>query len=101
MCVWPAGRDCAGMGEGRHRGEVGLRPKSLRIVFALLVAAATSATIFVAMDVTLLLLSSGDGNSLGFVLETIRFLWPIGFVVALIHAVVLGVPAYLVAQRLG
>jgi hypothetical protein len=89
------------MGEGRDLRGVGLRSNPLPIVFALLAAAATSATVFVATDITLLLLSPGDGNSLGFVLETIQFLWPIGFVAALVHAVVLGLPAYLLARRLG
>jgi hypothetical protein len=75
--------------------------QSLRVVFALFAAAAVSATIFVAVDVTPLLLSPAEADSISFVLETIVLLWPLAFGVALIHAVALGLPAYLVLSRRG
>jgi hypothetical protein len=64
---------------------------------ALLAAAAASATVFVAADLALLL-PSEQADSVEFVLQTIGFLWPLSFAVAFVHAVGLGLPAYLLLR---
>ena len=74
---------------------------ALRVIAALAVAAATSATLFVAVDIALLLWADGEGNTPGFIAGSIVFLWPIAFAVAAIHAAGLGLPAYLVLSRYG
>jgi hypothetical protein len=73
----------------------------LRVTASLAAAATTSATVFVAADLTLFFTGGGEGNSLGSATETARFLWPIAFGVASLHALGLGWPAYLAAKRLG
>jgi hypothetical protein len=67
----------------------------------MLAAAGTAATVFVAVDVAALLLTQSDGNTMGFVAETIAFIWPIAFVVALAHALVVGLPLFLLLSWLG
>jgi hypothetical protein len=65
-----------------------------------LAAAGTAATVFVAVDVAALLLMQSDGNTIGFVAEAIAFIWPIAFVVALAHALVVGLPLFLLLSWL-
>lgn len=72
-----------------------------RVTLALLAAAAASATVFVAVDVGWLLTMPGEGDTLGFAAQSALFLWPVAFIVALVHAVVLGLPAYFVLNRRG
>jgi hypothetical protein len=74
---------------------------ALRIVLALVAAAATSATVCTAANAAFLLLSPAAADSLGFIAETSSFVWPIAFVVALAHGIVLGLPAYLLIRALG
>lgn|GEM_PF-2548401 len=72
----------------------------IRVTAALLIAAAASATVFVIADLVALLVSGG-ADSAGFVLETIGFLWPASYAVAFVHAVGLGLPAYLLLRWRG
>jgi hypothetical protein len=67
----------------------------------MLAAAGTAATVFVAVDVAALLLTPSDGNTIDFVAKTIAFIWPIAFVVALAHALVMGLPLLLLLSGLG
>jgi hypothetical protein len=73
----------------------------IRIVTALLAAAAASATLFVAADLIGLLLLPADPDIAGEALDHILLLWPPAFAVALAHAVALGLPAFLVLKRRG
>jgi hypothetical protein len=70
----------------------------LRVIAALLVAATASATVFVAADLVLLPLSPDEADPAGFILQTVAFLWPVTFTVAFAHALVLGLPAYLLLR---
>jgi len=72
-----------------------------RVALALAAAAATSATLFVAADVAFLFVIPAAANTVGFAAKSAAFLWPIAFVVAAVHAVGVGLPAYLVVSRLG
>ena len=72
-----------------------------RVALALLAAAATSATLFIAADIALLFVAGGNGNTPGFVRASIGFLWPTAFVVALAHAIAPGLPAFLWLRRFG
>jgi hypothetical protein len=72
----------------------------LRVPAAILVAAATSAAIFVCTDLIGLLLPTMGADSLDLALPHIALLWPASFIVALVHATGLGLPAYLVLRRL-
>ncbi len=68
---------------------------------ALLAAAATSATLFVAADLVGLLLLPTTEDIGGQALDHIVLLWPPAFAVALAHAVALGLPAFLILKRRG
>lgn len=70
-----------------------------RIATALLTAAATSATLFVAADLIGLLFLPADPDLGGEALDHILLLWPPAFAVALVHAVALGLPAFLILKR--
>jgi hypothetical protein len=72
----------------------------LRVTAAILAAAATSATLFVAVDLIGLLLPTMGADSLDLALPHIALLWPASFIVALVHATGLGLPAFLVLRRL-
>lgn len=67
---------------------------------ALLTAASASATVFVAADLAMLFISGG-ADSTAFVFQTVGVLWPASFAVAFIHAVGLGLPAYLLLRWRG
>ena len=72
---------------------------AFRVTLALVSAAATSATLLLAADlIGVLLQTAGDATDM--MLDHIALLWPAGFGVALVHAVALGLPAYLVLNRL-
>ena len=58
------------------------------------------ATLFVAVDLIGLLLPTMGADSLDLALPHIALLWPASFIVALVHAAGLGLPAYLVLRRL-
>ena len=73
----------------------------LPIGAALLVAAATSATLFLSADLVGLLLLPATEDIGGQALDHILLLWPPAFAVALAHAVVLGLPAFLILRRRG
>jgi hypothetical protein len=72
-----------------------------RVTLALAAAAAASATLFVAADVASLFVIPAAANTAGFAAKSAALLWPIAFIVAAVHAVGVGLPAYLVASRLG
>jgi hypothetical protein len=72
----------------------------LRVTIAILSAAATSATIFVAADLIGVLILQAEGDATVLMLEHIALLWPASFGIALVHAVALGFPAYLVLNQL-
>lgn len=73
----------------------------LRVIAALIVAAATSASLFVAADLAGLLMIPRSDELGAEAFGHILLLWPPAFIVALVHAVILGLPAYLIARRLG
>ena len=73
--------------------------EAVRILIALLAAAMTAATIFVAYG-AIVTWSSGEA-ALGPAIELTTALWLPAVAVALAHAAVLGLPAYLVLRRLG
>ncbi|HXC26885.1 MAG TPA: hypothetical protein VNV38_02945 [Stellaceae bacterium] len=73
----------------------------LRVIAALIVAAATSASLFVAADLAGLLMIPRSDELGAEALGHIMLLWPPAFIVALVHAVALGLPAYLIARSLG
>lgn len=73
---------------------------AFRVTAAILAAAATSATLFVAADLIGLLILQAGGDADDMMLEHIALLWPASFGVALVQAVALGLPAYLVLSRL-
>lgn len=73
----------------------------LPVSAALLAAAATSATLFVAADLIGLLFLPGDPNIGREALDHVLLLWPPAFAVALAHAVALGLPAFLILKRRG
>jgi hypothetical protein len=66
-----------------------------------LAAAATSATLFVAADLTGLLFLPGDADIAAQALDHLLLLWPPAFAIALAHAVVLGLPGFLILKRRG
>jgi hypothetical protein len=69
------------------------------VIAALLAAAATSATLFVAADLIGLLFLPADPDLGGLALDHVLLLWPPAFAVALVHAVALGLPAFLILKR--
>jgi hypothetical protein len=75
--------------------------EATRVTAALTAAAVTSATVFVGADLIGLLFLPDDPKLLRITLEHILLLWPPAFIVAVVHAVGLGLPAYLVLKRIG
>jgi hypothetical protein len=75
--------------------------EATRITVALAAAAATSATVFVGVDLVGLLFLPSNPGLTRLTGEHILLLWPPAFIVALVHAVCLGLPAYLILKRFG
>lgn len=69
----------------------------VRVPLALLASAVTPATI---MLLPLIFLRDLGGMNIGDLLRGAFFLWLAGFVVALAHAVLLGLPAYFLVKKL-
>jgi hypothetical protein len=83
------------MGEAHDRGAMNLVFEAIRVVAGLLVAPAIAATLFTG----LLWVTSSDWPALD--PGDFGFFWPAAFVVALAHAVALGLPAYLLLRWAG
>jgi hypothetical protein len=83
------------MGEAGDRGAMSLILEVLRVLVALPVAPLVAATLFTGIEwVT-------SPAWPGIELDAIAFLWPVTFIVALGHAVALGLPAYLLLRWIG
>src|SRR6185312_17171039 len=87
-----AGGDGAGVGHADDRRAMRLIVELLRAAAALLVAPAVAATLFVGFEWI-----SNPGWP-GIDPGDVTFLWPVAFIVALAHAVMLGLPAYLLLR---
>jgi hypothetical protein len=77
-----------------------LPSEALRILLALLAAAAASATLFVSVDLSGLLFLALHTEIAGLATAHVVLLWIPAFIVALAHAAALGLPAYMVLKRL-